>query len=251
MKSVGFLCRSALAAAFVLVVAAPVFAQEKDGFESIGPEAGPNCDITGYKSERQTLNPPFTFVDNTDSDAFVGGPLLMPADGDIINDVILELTWNHTWVGDIVLTLGYDPDCTGPAAEVSTRVICRPRGTGTTTPVPCGTSTTAFGCGSNIGTSATNSSNQPATYIFSDEALNRIGEGTCPSLTTAGCYKPSVGSEFAVFRGLNKGGCWRLRAADWAAGDVGTITTWAVHVRNQRPVPVTAASWGKVKSVYR
>ena len=251
MKSVRFLCSSALAAAFVLALAAPVFAQEKDGFETIGPEAGPNCDITGYKTERQTLSPAFTFIDNTDADVNVGGPLLMPADGDIINDVILELTWNHTWVADIVLTLGYDPDCSGPLAAVSTRVICRPRGTVATTAVPCGPNTTSVGCGSNIGTSATNTSNQPATYIFSDEALNRIGEGVCPTLTPAGCYKPSVGSELAVFRGLNKGGCWSLKAADWAAGDVGTITTWAVHVRNQRPVPATAASWGQIKGTYR
>jgi hypothetical protein len=251
MKSVRFHCLSALVAAFVLVVAAPAFAQDKVGDESPAPDAGPNCDITGYKTERQTLTPPFAFSDNTATDVLVGGPLLMPADGDIINDVVLELTWNHTWVGDVVLTLSYDVDCEGPAAEVSTRVVCRPRGTVATTAVPCGPNATSVGCGSNIGTSATNSANLPATYRFSDEAVAPIAEGTCPTLTPAGCYKPSTGSTFAIFRGLNKGGCWRLRAADYAAGDVGTITTWAVNVRNQTPVPVTAASWGQIKSTYR
>ena len=249
MSRVALSCRFALLA--LLVASTPALAQDKVGEESEAPAIGPNCDITDYKVERLTLSPPFAFVDNTDTDAFVGGPLLMPADGDLINDVILDITWNHTWVADIVLTLGYDVDCEGPAAEVSTRVICRPRGTVATTAVPCGPNTTSVGCGSNIGTSATNSANQPARYFFSDEALNMIGEGVCPTLTPGGCYKPSVGSSFSVFRGLNKGGCWRLRAADWAAGDVGTIPTWAVHVRNQRPVPATAASWGQVKSVYR
>jgi hypothetical protein len=247
MKSVRFLCRAALFTALVLI-AVPAFAQEaKDSKETDGPAAGPNCDVAGYKSERVTFDPPFPIVDNTDTDALVGSGLFMPADGDIINDVILEITWNHTWVGDIILTLGYDADCTGPLPEVATRVLCRPRGTNASGPVPCGVGPTTIGCGSNIGTSA----NLPATYFFSDEAPGPIAEGVCPTLTPAGCYKPATGGAFADFRGLYKGGCWRLRIADWAAGDVGTIVSWAVHVRNQHPVPVTAASWGLVKSVYR
>lgn len=257
MNPVRFLCRLSLLAAFVLVGTTPALAQVKDKtYESDAPTTGPNCDVAGYKSERQTLTPPFAIVDNTDTDAFVGGPLFMPADGDIINDVILELTWDHTWIGDIVLTLGYDPDCTGPAAEIATRVICRPRGLDLAGSAPCGPGAgggpgAGVGCGSNVGSSATDSANQPATYYFSDEAVGPIAEGVCPSLTPAGCYRPTTGSEFAIFRGLAKGGCWRLRVADWVGGEVGTIVSWAVHVRNQRPVPVTAASWGQIKGVYR
>ena len=221
----------------------------KEGEES-EPLAGPNCDVTGYKSERSTLTPPFAIPDNVPADAQVGPPLLMPADGDIINDVILEITWAHTWAGDIVLTLAYDADCTGPGAEIPIRVVCRPRGTAAIFATPCGTGT-GVGCGANLGTSATNSLNQPATYFFSDEAVAPIAEGACPTLAGAGCYKPSNAALFSVFRGLNKGGCWSLRVSDRAALDTGTITSWAVHVRNQRPVPTTAATWGQVKSVYR
>jgi len=177
----------------------------------------------------------------------------MPADGDIINDVILEVTWSHTWVSDLILTLVYDEDCTGPGAAVATRVLCRPRGTAAVGagPAPCGSNATGVGCGSNIGTSATNASNLPATYYFSDEAVAQIAEGACPTLTPAGCYRNSPGSEMAIFRGLNKGGCWSLRVSDWAAADLGTITGWAVHVRNQNPVATTPASWGQIKSTYR
>ena len=69
----------------------------------------------------------------------------------------------------------------------------------------------------------------------------------------SGCYKQSDqgGGSFSTWRGLPKGGCWYLTVSDNAAADLGSISGWAIFVRNQRPVSATEASWGEVKGIYR
>jgi hypothetical protein len=224
------------------------FAQTKDE-DVVGeePNAGPNCDITGYKTERIVYPTPVSIPDNVPGGVTLG-PIFMPPDGDIINDVVLEVRGTHTWIGDVILDLIYDPDCTGPAAGIPVRVICRPRGTAAAGRVPCGTntSTTAFGCSGDL--VANN------TYLFSDDALAPIGVGaTCTTTLASGCYKQQDqgGGSFSTWRGLPKGGCWYMTVSDNEGADTGTITQWAVYVRNQRPVEVTAKSWGSVKNIYR
>ena len=238
-----------LACIGLLLGSSLAFAQGKDE-DSLPdePAAGPNCDVTGYKTERIVYPTPVAIPDNVPAGIFLG-PIFMPPDGDIINDVILELRGTHTWIGDVILDLIYTPDCaTPPAAGIPARVICRPRGTAAQARVPCGTntSTVAFGCSGDIG--AAN------TYLFSDEGVNPIGVGTtCTTTLAGGCYRQSDqgGQAFSIWRGLPKGGCWYLRVSDNEGADTGAISQWAVYVRNQRPVAATPKTWGSVKDIYR
>jgi hypothetical protein len=234
-----------LACTGMLVGSTMAFADEKLDDAPPGPDAGPNCDVTGYKTERIVYSTPVPIPDNNAAGVTLG-PIFMPADGDLVNDVILELSATHTWVGDIIMELIYDTDCEGPLAGIPVRVLCRARGTAAAPPAPCGAGTT-FGCSGDLVSTA--------TYLFSDDAANQLGVGPlCTSSIAGGCYKPTdipAGGSFATWRGLAKGGCWYLRVSDNAGLDLGTIRGWAVYVRNQRPVPVAETSWGKVKGTYR
>jgi hypothetical protein len=235
-----------LACCGLLLASSLTFAQSKDESE-VGdePAAGPNCDVTGYKTERIVYPTPVPIPDNAAAGVLLG-PIFMPPDGDIVNDVVLEVDWAHTWAGDLIVDLIYDPDCTGPAAGIPSRVLCRARGTQTAARAPCGTSTTNFGCSGDL--SANN------LYMFSDEALNSFAVGaSCATTVPSGCYKQSDqgGGTFSIWRGLPKGGCWYLNVSDNAGADLGSVYGWAVYVRNQRPVPVADRSWGAVKNIYR
>ena len=227
----------ALAACWA-VTAAPAFAQTSKIPAETSPEAGPNCDITGYKSFEITGQ--FQIPDGDPTGVTIG-PILTPADGDIINDVIIDLRAQHTWIGDLIAVVTYDPDCDGPLAAVSTRILCRQRGTSAAAPGPCGTGT-GFGCSGDLTCGG--------QLLFSDEATAEVAVGTCPTAIPPGCYKPTGGS-LSIFRGLLKGGCWYLTVSDNASDDVGQVCQFSVHLRNQRPTPANSATWGNVKNIYR
>jgi hypothetical protein len=212
---------------------------------------GPNCDSTDYKGEQRQFVPPLSIPDNNPV-GILTPPIVLPADGDIINDVIIQLNLSHTWIGDLIVTVTYDQDCDGPLGPVSSTLICRPDVSGdpTMTPFPCGDDPGAVGCGSNLDCNN--------TYRFSDDAVASLGIGAFCGATSAtvlpsGCYKPNPvgGSPLSIFRGLLKGGCWTLSITDNAPIDVGSLCAWSVFVRNQHPVPAQPASWGHVKSQYR
>ncbi|MGH7724137.1 MAG: hypothetical protein ACREOU_01785 [Candidatus Eiseniibacteriota bacterium] len=230
-----------LFAALVVVAVAPsAFAETKVPNDiPVGPETGPNCDVEGYKVERQVFPTPVPIPDAVPAGVVVG-PIFLPEDGDIIVDTIIDLRMSHTWIGDIIAAVGYDPDCDGPAGFIVADLLCRPRGTSASSPPPCGT-VAGFGCSADL--LAAN------TLLYSDEALAKPADGVCVNPIAPGCYKPSTALE--VFRGLRKGGCWYLAVADNAGADTGAIYEWSVHVRNQRPVPAVPATMGKIKSIYR
>ncbi len=233
-----------LACAGLMLGSTLSFAQSKDEDSLPGFDIGPNCDVGGYKTERIYYPAPVAIPDDDDAGITLG-PIFMPPDGDIVNDVILEMNWTHSWLGDIILDLSYDPDCSGPGAATTARVLCRPRGTVALAPPPCG-GTTGFGCSGDL--------NAANVYMFSDDAVNPLGvNATCTATLAGGCYKQSDqgGSPFSIWRGLPKGGCWYIHASDNAAADTGGIIGWAIFVRNQRPVSATDASWGQVKNIYR
>jgi hypothetical protein len=83
----------------LLFGSAGAFAQTKDD-GVLDPANGvpPECDITGYKTERLVYPAPVAIPDNNPAGTLLG-PIFMPPDGDVINDVILELNMAHTWVG--------------------------------------------------------------------------------------------------------------------------------------------------------
>lgn len=235
-------------AALSVVGVASADIKEQDA-ESPAAATGPNCDLTGYKSETQVLNPPFAIPDNGRIDV-IAGILPTVADGSVITDVVLEVNMNHTWMGDVIVRLEYR-DCATGATLYGTNVICRPRGTNVTPNAPCG-SGTGVGCSGNLGSSAANTP-QPGSvpYRFTDPAPTAIGEGVCPTVAASGCYKPSPGGLLAGFSGHLKGGCWVLLTSDWAGLDVGSISSWTVWELNTGPVVTKSASWGNMKMMYR
>jgi len=234
-----------LSAIALMLPAAQALADKNESPPSTDPiEVTANCDLTGYKSGEQVLQPPVAIPDNIPAGVTVG-PIVIPADGSLINDVILEFQGAHTWVGDLVITLGYDENCDGQV-DVSTRVLCRPRGTDATGNAPCGPGA-GVGCSSNLVVAN--------TYRFTDGVATVMAEGTCAGSTVniaSGCYHPSIagGGTFTVFSGRPKGGCWYMNVADFAGADIGTINRWVVYLLNS-PTANSASSWGQVKTLYR
>lgn len=234
--------------AMMALLAVPAFAQVKDelGGEVIDypPGALVNCDLTGYKSVEQVFQPARAIPDNVAAGTTLG-PITLAADGTLIQDVVLSMNLAHTWVGDLISTLTYDQDCSPATPNVSTRVLCRARGTDAVHAVPCGTGT-GFGCSSNL--IAAN------LYQWTDGIATAMAEGVCPGTTVnipAGCFHNSAaGGLMSVFNGLPKGGCWTLNISDNAAADTGTVTRWQVSVLNS-PTAAVPATWGTVKTLYR
>ena len=202
------------------------------------PVIAANCDLTNYKMEMQTFSPPATVLDNTPAGGTFG-PIIVPADGRTISDVVIDLDWAHTWIGDLIARVDYDEDSNG-SVDVSATIVCRPGRT-----VSCGPTGTGAGCSSNFTTGA--------LYYFDDTAAASLPTTGCLSATNipGGCYKPTgLGAgPLSVFEGRLKGGKWYLFISDNAAGDLLTLTKWSVHILNS-PIAVEPTSWGTVKVLY-
>lgn len=238
-----------LVLALLALSAAPAFAQ-KLGQSETSPTTGPNCDLTGYKSDTQVFPSPVAIPDNNRTLVQIG-QIPTANDGGVITDAIVDIYLAHTWSGDVVARVEYG-DCAGGPAMAGVNVICRPRGTTTIFAAPCGTGT-GTGCSGNFGSVGTTTPPPaPVSYKFSDDAVAAIAEGACPNPAPSGCYKPQTsGGTMSAFDGLLKGGCFRLSVGDWAGLDVGTVSQWSVHTTNEYPVPTAKTTWGAVKTMYR
>jgi len=118
-------------------------------------------------------------------------PLNVP-DAGAVNDLNVSVRLNHTFDGDLVISLVH-PD--GTVIALSTN-----RG----------------GAGANYGSGANDCSGTPT--VFDDEAATAISAGTAPF---AGSFRPE--SPLSGLDGKPINGTWKLRVADTAAIDVGTI----------------------------
>ncbi|MCM3873951.1 MAG: proprotein convertase P-domain-containing protein, partial [Pyrinomonadaceae bacterium] len=123
--------------------------------------------------------------------ATVEVPISVPDSG-LIQDVNVRVRLNHTFDGDLVISLVH-PDGT---------VIALSNNRG--------------GSGANYGTGANDCSGTPT--VFDDEAGATIASGVAPF---AGSFRPD--SPLSGFDGKLSSGTWKLRVADTAALDVGTI----------------------------
>ena len=235
--------------AATLVLASPARAQKPFDLEAEIPLGVAFCDLFGYKSDVQVLTPAFAIPDNQPSLSLVG-TLATEEDGSEFRAVTLEIGIAHTWMGDLVLRLEY-ADCDDGTVLYGADVLCRPRGTNLLLPAPCGGGSSA-GCSGNLGSTSTSTPPpEPESYFLSDSATATLGIGTCPGAAVTGCYLPSTPGAFGGFSGLAKGACWRLSVADHADRDVGVITYWAVYTNNVPIVATRAASWGRLKTIYR
>ena len=122
----------------------------------------------------------------------------------IVNDVDIDLTVNHTWTGDLIVTVSH--------GGTTVTIIDRPG-------VPLST----FGCAND------NWNN----IILDDEAAAGI-EGQCITNLT-GSYFPN--NALSAFDGMNAGGNWTISITDNAGADVGSLVSWSVHL-NEAGGPV-------------
>src|SRR5262249_55403659 len=128
-----------------------------------------------------------------------------------VADVNARVRLNHTFDGDLVLTL-IAPDGTSVA-------LANNRG----------------GAGQNFGTGANDCSGVPT--VFDDSATTAIGSGLAPF---AGSFRPD--SPLSVFNGKPVNGDWVLRFDDIAFFDVGTVGCVTLEINRQQftcNLPVT------------
>ena len=226
----------------LVLLAASAFAEDVKDTTNEGPMdpiISANCDLTNYKVEIQTFSPPRTVTDNN-ATGTTFGPIVLAGDGLLIADVVIDIDWAHTWIGDVIARVDYDEN-NDTVIDASSTIVCRPGRT-----VSCGPSGTGVGCSSNFTTGA--------IYNFDDTAAASLPTAGCVSTTNipGGCYLPTGlgATPLSAFEGRLKGGKWYLFISDNAAGDVLTLTRWSVHIFNDIPVSVEPTSWGNLKVLY-
>lgn len=116
-----------------------------------------------------------------------------------VQDVNVRIRLNHTFDGDLVISL------VAPDGTVVTLASAR------------GSSGDNFGSGSN------DCSGTPT--VFDDAAATPISSGTAPF---AGTFRPD--GSLAALNGKAVNGNWRLRITDTASGDSGTLFCWSLEI---------------------
>jgi len=211
---------------------APAFAAKRDDIHDVATSVPGLCPVGTYQFVKRNVD---AVISN------VAGEVCAPAiefwdqPGAMITDVVVDLDIEHTWIGDLTITLCHIPD-TGGVQCVD--LLQRP-----------GVPQTTFGCSADLVSDPENK------YYFSSRPdLEPMGEADCPSAIPAGCYAPAVENTFGfeAFHGTLIGdGSWTLCVTDSAGEDDGFLHNWSMHVLTDSPVGVGTASWGKVKAGYR
>jgi subtilisin-like proprotein convertase family protein len=128
-------------------------------------------------------------------------PINVPQTGRV-GDVNVKVRLNHTFDGDLVLSL-VSPD-------------------GTVVPL----ANNRGGSGDNFGSGANDCS---GTFtVFDQQAANTIASGVAPF---AGTFRPD--GNLGLFNGKQMNGTWKLRVADTGAADVGTVGCAQVEITQQ------------------
>jgi subtilisin-like proprotein convertase family protein len=120
-----------------------------------------------------------------------------------ISDLDLSLEIDHSWIGDLEVTLSHTP--TGPVT-----LIDRPG-------VPAST----WGC-----------NETEIIAILDDEGTLGSIEDACPP-TTGGRYTPI--SALSAFDGTNVNGTWTLNVVDAANGETGQLVEWCLYPTTSDP----------------
>ncbi|MBX3402326.1 MAG: hypothetical protein KF699_02830 [Phycisphaeraceae bacterium] len=139
-----------------------------------------------------------------------------------LSSVFLVMNINHTWIGDVSVTLTFFPDGGGQIGPID--VFNRPRRF----------SNAGFGVSSDLtGT---------ADYIFGDGGADLWAAlAPNPAVVPHGFYSPSTNdgsatsppngafTSFAPFANISPAGVWTISISDGAPGDTGTLNTWSIN----------------------
>ena len=227
-----------LTALFACTTAMAVLAEKIPNETPPNPSDNPGqCPTDGYKFRRSTDL--FLGVPDGSPVGVQTPPLQLPPDGATVLDVVVDMAFEHTWIGDMNIKLYYDHDCSPssiPFGPVS--LLCRQQLAGCPVDGCCGCSGDMFLFGRYaFGT------NGPTKEIAA------AAQG-CPAEIPFGCYRQAVESQFtfSVFSGLRKDGCWYLDLQDGAGADEGTLQNWQINIANAQTTAVENATWGAVKA---
>jgi hypothetical protein len=130
----------------------------------------------------------------------------------ILTDLDVSVQINHSWVGDVTVSLTKTAGPGSPIGPIS--ILTRP-----------GNPASTFGC-SNNNIDTTLSDGSPDVETQCAAAPPAIGPGP---------FGPSPGSLNGSFAGVDINGTWQLTVADAAGGDTGTLVEWCLITT---PVPV-------------
>jgi subtilisin-like proprotein convertase family protein len=122
--------------------------------------------------------------------------------GSLVGDINVELFVNHSWQGDLIVTLTHED--TGTSAVIMDRN---------------GFPDLAFGCGEDNFVGA----------ILDDEGTASIEAQCAPDLSSPPSYTP-FGDALSAFDGEDQGGTWTLNISDNAEFDTGTLVSWSMTV---------------------
>lgn len=154
-----------------------------------------------------------------------------------VTSVSLDIVMNHTWVGDLAIEL-FSPSGT----EI--QLMARP-----------GSAIGDEQRGAPFGFSANLRPTDAITFIDTAAVFaETMGQGINNNATVpAGSFRPDAGgwttdlTTLAGFLGEEAGGLWTLRVGDYAAGDLGTLVQWNLHVTAvfvPEPTPAAMLSLG-------
>jgi subtilisin-like proprotein convertase family protein len=125
--------------------------------------------------------------------------VIVVADSVTMADVNVDLVVNHTWVGDLIVTLTHGAD--------SVVLVDRPG-------VPAST----FGCDQNN-----------YDIILDDQGTGGGIETLCAlTMTSPPNYVPN--NPLAAFNGDDSAGPWTITVSDNAGADLGTLVQWSLHI---------------------
>jgi subtilisin-like proprotein convertase family protein len=128
-------------------------------------------------------------------------PLTVTDEG-AISDVNVRVRLNHTYDGDLIITLVH-PDGS--------------------------TVTLASGRGGSVDNYGSGANNCSGTFtVFDDAAATAISSGTAPF---AGTFRPE--QILSALNGKPSNGTWKLRIQDTAAQDIGTLGCWELQISRQ------------------
>lgn len=163
------------------------------------------------------------------------GPIVTPP-GVFWGTPIVSVDMDHTWIGDVNLSLQHDTDCDG-IAEASATLLCR---TGMSDP-GC-SSSGCCGCSDDIG----------GVYTFDDAATGAVlGDpfSSCyGGFAAPGCYRPVT--PLSAFVSGHTEGCWELVGQDGACGDAFFVNSWTLYL-GVIGSPTEPTTWGGVKAIFR
>ena len=168
----------------------------------------------------------------------ISGPLWVD-DWRRVLDTAIDVKISHTWVGDLIIKLHYDPECDGYAddEDAAVALLCRPDLEGCPVDSCCG-------CPDDLALAY--------DYRWSSRGVEYVGEPWGPfGVVLPGCYHEAVESANLLSDIEWMKGCWWLVVSDCAGADTGVLASWTLRFAPQGSGAAEAATWGTVKTTFR